>query len=46
MDNNYKCNNPKCITTTEKYIHQKFTKIKNKEDMYRCIYCDHEQRIK
>lgn len=36
-----KCQNPTCISTTERNIESKFILIDKKEKMYKCAYCDH-----
>ena len=36
-----KCQNPTCVSTTERNIERKFILIDNKEKMYKCAYCDH-----
>ena len=39
-----KCNNPRCITTTEQELQQVF-KLANRETAtYRCIYCEAEHK--
>ena len=39
-----KCNNPRCITTTEQELQQVF-KLANRETAtYRCIYCEAEYK--
>ncbi len=40
VENVIQCKNPRCITTTEKYVPQVF-RLANKESaQYRCEYCD------
>ncbi len=34
------CNNPRCITSTEQELVQKFRSVELKERVYRCIYCE------
>ena len=36
-----KCQNPTCVSTTERNIESKFVLIDKKEKMYKCAYCDH-----
>ncbi|MDU5252187.1 aspartate carbamoyltransferase regulatory subunit [Anaerococcus vaginalis] len=36
-----KCQNPTCVSTTERNIESKFILIDKKEKMYKCAYCDH-----
>ncbi|MDU7163725.1 MAG: aspartate carbamoyltransferase regulatory subunit [Anaerococcus vaginalis] len=36
-----KCQNPACISTTERNIESKFILIDREEKMYKCEYCDH-----
>ena len=36
-----KCQNPTCVSTTERNIDSKFILIDKKEKMYKCAYCDH-----
>lgn len=36
-----KCQNPACITTTERNVESKFILIDKSEKMYKCAYCDH-----
>lgn len=35
-----KCKNPRCITTDEKNMIQKFQLVDKKSGKYKCIYCD------
>lgn len=37
----FECKNPRCITTSERDIVQKFTLIDKESKKYRCDYCDH-----
>lgn len=37
-----KCKNPRCITSIEQEITQKFKLVDKDKKMYRCAYCDHE----
>ena len=41
-----KCNNPRCITTTEKQLDHVFRLISRNGRVYRCVYCDAERREK
>jgi aspartate carbamoyltransferase regulatory subunit len=34
------CKNPRCITSTEKYIPHLFSLVNSEERTYRCEYCD------
>lgn len=36
-----KCQNPTCITTSERNVESKFILIDRNEKMYKCAYCDH-----
>lgn len=36
-----KCQNPTCVSTTERNVESKFILIDKKEKMYKCAYCDH-----
>lgn len=36
-----KCQNPTCITTSERNIKSKFILIDREQKMYKCAYCDH-----
>lgn len=36
-----KCKNPRCITTVEREIKNKFTLIDEEVGVYKCSYCDH-----
>ena len=40
VDNFLKCKNPRCITTKEKNITNKFILVDEKKVIYRCYYCD------
>jgi len=35
-----KCKNPRCITTTERYVPQIFRLVDKAQALYRCQYCD------
>ena len=37
-----KCQNPRCITTTEQELPHVFTLTDAENKVYRCIYCEHE----
>lgn len=37
-----KCKNPRCITSVEQEITQKFKLVDKEKKVYRCIYCDAE----
>ncbi|XVG95733.1 aspartate carbamoyltransferase regulatory subunit [Eubacteriales bacterium KG127] len=37
-----KCKNPRCITSVEQEITQKFKLVDKDKKVYRCIYCDAE----
>lgn len=37
----FTCKNPRCITTSEREIHQKFDLIDKENGIYKCAYCDH-----
>ncbi len=41
-----KCDNPHCITTTERELDQVFKKTDGGEDEYRCIYCESSKTFK
>ncbi|MDO5047269.1 MAG: aspartate carbamoyltransferase regulatory subunit [Anaerococcus sp.] len=34
------CQNPKCVSTTEREVTSKFILVDEKEKMYKCHYCD------
>ncbi|NLD17238.1 MAG: aspartate carbamoyltransferase regulatory subunit [Tissierellia bacterium] len=34
------CKNPRCVTTDEKHITQRFTLIDENVGKYKCVYCD------
>lgn len=34
------CKNPRCITTTEKYVAKEFRLVDREKAQYRCVYCD------
>jgi aspartate carbamoyltransferase regulatory subunit len=35
------CQNPNCITTSERNVTSKFVLIDENKKMYKCVYCDH-----
>ena len=39
-----KCNNPRCITTTEPALHHVFRLTDPERKVYRCLYCDSERK--
>ena len=40
LENVLKCNNPRCITTTEQELTQIFKLTDREKRVYRCIYCE------
>ena len=40
VENIIKCKNPRCITTTETYVAQKFKLVNKERAEYACEYCD------
>jgi len=38
--NVYKCNNPRCITSTERELDQVFILTDKRQKIYRCLYCE------
>lgn len=34
------CQNPKCVSTTEREVTSKFILVDEEEKMYKCFYCD------
>jgi len=38
------CKNPRCITTAERSLHQVFRLTDREKRVYRCLYCDAEQK--
>ncbi|HZK20232.1 MAG TPA: aspartate carbamoyltransferase regulatory subunit [Treponemataceae bacterium] len=40
VENVIRCKNPRCITSTEKYIPHIFVMVDRKRREYRCEYCD------
>lgn len=40
VENVIRCKNPRCITTTEKYVPQVFRLASRERAQYRCEYCD------
>lgn len=41
-----KCKNPRCITSVEQEILQKFRLVDKDKKVYRCIYCDSEHVVR
>lgn len=39
------CNNPRCITTSERHIGHKLTLVDKDEMSYKCDYCEHIYRL-
>ncbi len=39
------CGNPRCVTTTERGIHQRFHLAHSQRQEYRCDYCDEEAKL-
>lgn len=35
------CQNPKCVSTSERSVKSKFELLHNEEKSYRCVYCGH-----
>lgn len=44
LTNVIKCKNPRCITSVEQEIVQKFKLIDKEKKVYRCAYCDAEHK--
>ena len=40
-----KCNNPRCITTTENYVSHTFSLINEDRGTYKCDYCDNITKL-
>ena len=40
----FKCDNPRCITTTEQELQQKFRVVSPENRVCRCIYCDTKKK--
>ena len=40
----YKCDNPRCITTTEQELKQIFRVVSEEHRICRCIYCDTKKK--
>ena len=40
------CNNPRCITSVERSIVQKFSLVDRNQKLYKCDYCDHLYNVK
>ncbi|MDD4526345.1 MAG: aspartate carbamoyltransferase regulatory subunit [Lachnospiraceae bacterium] len=45
LTNVIKCKNPRCITSTEQGIDQKFVLVDKENKVYRCCYCDVERKV-
>lgn len=39
------CKNPRCITSIEQEIEHTFELVDEQEQIYRCIYCEHDASI-
>ncbi len=37
----FKCKNPRCITSSERDIVQRFELVSDENRIYKCAYCDH-----
>ena len=46
LTNVAKCKNPRCITSIEQEIVQKFRLVDRENKVYRCEYCDAEHKVK
>ncbi len=46
LTNVIRCHNPRCITSVEQGIDQKFRLSNRQKKTYRCVYCDTEYREK
>jgi len=46
LTNVAKCKNPRCITSVEQEIVQKFRLVDRENKVYRCEYCDAEHKVK
>lgn len=44
LTNVIKCKNPRCITSIEQEIVQKFKLVDKEKQVYRCAYCDAEHK--
>ena len=44
LTNVIKCKNPRCITSIEQEIVQKFKLVNKDKKVYRCAYCDAEHK--
>lgn len=44
LTNVIKCKNPRCITSIEQEIVQKFKLVNKEKKVYRCAYCDAEHK--
>ena len=45
LKNVIKCNNPRCITSTEQEIEHVFRLTDRQNKIYRCIYCDTKANV-
>lgn len=45
VENVIQCKNPRCITTSESYLHQIFRLVDRGKTEYRCEYCDELYRM-
>ena len=41
VEDNLRCSNPRCITSTERNIVHKFSLVNRERKLYKCDYCDH-----
>ena len=41
IENILKCKNPRCVTSIERNIVQKFVLVDKEKGIYKCDYCDH-----
>lgn len=44
--NELKCDNPRCITSTEQELDNIFVPNEGKDGIYHCIYCENEKKLK
>lgn len=42
----FTCKNPRCITTEERDMDQKFVLVDKDKPQYKCYYCDHYLKVK
>ena len=40
------CDNPKCISSTEQELEQKFKCVDSERGIYRCIYCESKKVLR